>query len=561
MKIQKKIKKNFIYHIIDQDLSKNKNLKIHTRFPPEPNGHLHIGHAKSIFLNFSIAKFYKGKCNLRFDDTNPTKENVKFISSIKKDILWLGFVWNDDIKFSSQYFSLLYKFAVQLIKKNLAYVDQLTKKQIRDYRGTLKKPGKKSPYRSRSIKENLYLFKQMKKGLIPEGHACLRAKIDMESPFIIMRDPVLYRILYCKHHQTLNYWCIYPMYDFAHCIADTLENITHSLCTLEFQENKHLYNWILNNIDINVKNRPYQYEFSPLKLEYNVLSKRKLQMLVDKKIVNGWNDPRMPTISGLRKKGYTPDSIIKFCEKVGVTKQNNLIQLSTLESCIRKELNETSPRIMAILNPIKIIIENLPECYMEIINIPNHPNKPEMGNRKIIFSKEIYIDKFDFCEYPSKEYKRLSIGKTVKLRYGYNITATAIKKNQFNNIEYITCTYDPHTIKNNLYIKKYVGIIHWISIKNTISAKFKIYKKLFYIQNPELKKNFLDYINTNTLNIKTGFVEKSIMMNLSIRRYQFEREGYFYLCCSILKDNFLTFNQIVTLKKNKQKNILSTNHL
>lgn len=551
MKNTKIINNNFIYQIINNDLKKDKNLKIHTRFPPEPNGHLHIGHAKSIFLNFNIAKIYKGKCNLRFDDTNPTKENSKFISSIKKDIRWLGFDWYDTTKFSSQYFEILYNYAIELIKKKLAYVDQLSKIQIKEYRGTLTQIGKNSPYRSQSVKENIDLFKKMKKGLIPEGAVCLRAKINMSSPFMIMRDPVLYRILYSKHHQTSKKWCIYPMYDFAHCIADALEGITHSLCTLEFQDNRRLYDWILKSL--NFKNRPKQYEFSRLKLEYNVLSKRKLQILIDKNIVENWNDPRMPTISGLRNRGYTPNAILKFCRNIGITRKENLIELSLLENSIRYDLNDKALRVMAIINPITIIIINLPNNYEETLQAPNHPKKLEMGFRKILFTNQIYIDKSDFCENPSKNYNRLSIGKTVKLRYAYTIKAIKLEKNQFNQITNILCTYDPNSLNKKPKDKKVNGIIHWISTKNVTNATFEIYDKLFNKKNPELEKNFIDSINHNSLIIKEGFVEKKISINKSHNYYQFEREGYFYLKNHMLNKNNLTFKKIVSLKQRIRK--------
>ncbi|QTM69194.1 glutamine--tRNA ligase/YqeY domain fusion protein [Buchnera aphidicola (Hormaphis cornu)] len=548
MENKKILNNNFINHIIEQDLKKDNTLKIHTRFPPEPNGHLHIGHAKSIFLNFHIAQLYQGKCNLRFDDTNPNQENSEFIKSIKKDIQWLGFTWDHTVKFTSQYFDKLYQYAIKLIKKNLAYVDQLTKIQIKEYRGTLKKPGINSPFRSRSIEENILLFKQMKEGLIPEGQACLRAKINMSSPFIILRDPVLYRILHSKHHQTLNKWCIYPMYDFAHCIADSLEKITHSLCTLEFQDNRRLYHWILNNL--NLKHRPYQYEFARLKLEYNILSKRKLKTLIDNKIVNNWNDPRMPTISGLRNRGYTPNSILQFCNKIGVTKKDSLIELSVLESSIRDDLNTKAMRIMAVITPIKVLIINCPDNFTHTIKVPNHPNQPQLGFRNILFTNQIYIDKSDFSETPHKKYNRLSIGKTVKLRYGYTITAIKVKKDSLNNIQYILCTYNPESLNIIPKNRKINGIIHWISEKNSMKAKFKLYDKLFNNKNPEIEENFIKHLNKHSLTIKKGFVEKSIIENKIATYFQFEREGYFYLENNTLQKNYLSFKRIVGLKKN-----------
>ncbi|MDE5285278.1 MAG: glutamine--tRNA ligase, partial [Buchnera aphidicola] len=371
---------NFIYKIINYDLKKNKNLSLHTRFPPEPNGHLHIGHAKSICLNFEIANFYKGKCNLRFDDTNPIQEKIKYIKSIQYDVQWLGYKWHNNIKYTSEYFERLYQYAIELIKKKLAYVDNLTKKEIKEYRGTLTQPGKDSPYRNRNIEENIILFEKMKNGYFSEGEACLRAKINMKSDSLLMRDPILYRIIFTNHHQTNKKWCIYPMYDFSHCLSDSIENITHSLCTLEFQENKKLYNWILKNT--NVKNYPKQYEFSRLNLEYTILSKRKLKILIEKGIIKNWDDPRMPTISGLRKKGYTASSIKQFCQKIGVTKQNNLIEISLLESCIKKELNHSAIRTMAVLEPIKIFLYNLNPDHKEIFTVPNHPKNKDMGSHQ-----------------------------------------------------------------------------------------------------------------------------------------------------------------------------------
>ena len=399
---------NFIRQIVDEDLASGKHTSVHTRFPPEPNGYLHIGHAKSICLNFGIAKDYQGQCNLRFDDTNPVKEDIEFVESIKHDVEWLGFEWSGNVRYSSDYFDQLHQYAVELITKGLAYVDELSPEQIREYRGTLTAPGKDSPYRGRSVEENLALFEKMRNGEFAEGAACLRAKIDMASPFIVMRDPVLYRIKFAEHHQTGNKWCIYPMYDFTHCISDALEGITHSLCTLEFQDNRRLYDWVLDNITIPC--HPRQYEFSRLNLEYAIMSKRKLHQLVAEKIVEGWDDPRMPTVSGLRRRGYTAASIREFCLRIGVTKQDNNVEMVALESCIRDDLNENAPRAMAVLDPVKIVIENMGDA-VEMVTMPNHPNKPEMGSRDVPFSREIYIDRADFREEANKQYKLSGAGQ------------------------------------------------------------------------------------------------------------------------------------------------------
>lgn len=422
---------NFIRQIIDEDLATGKHNSVHTRFPPEPNGYLHIGHAKSICLNFGIAQDYQGKCNLRFDDTNPVKEDVEYINSIQKDVQWLGFQWDGNVHYSSDYFDQLYQYAIELINKGLAYVDELSAEEIREYRGTLKEPGKNSPYRSRSVEENLALFEKMRAGGFEEGKACLRAKIDMASPFIVMRDPVLYRIKFAEHHQTGNKWCIYPMYDFTHCISDALENITHSLCTLEFQDNRRLYDWVLDNITIPC--HPRQYEFSRLNLEYTVMSKRKLNQLVTENIVDGWDDPRMPTISGLRRRGYTAESIREFCQRIGVTKQDNNVEMASLEACIRDDLNENAPRAMAVIDPVRLVIENMPEGE-EILTAPNHPNKPEMGTREVPFSREIYIDRADFKEEANRQYKRLVLGKEVRLRNAYVIKAERVEKDEQGEI-------------------------------------------------------------------------------------------------------------------------------
>ena len=538
---------NFIRQIIDADLAAGKYKTTHTRFPPEPNGYLHIGHAKSICLNFGLAQDYQGKCNLRFDDTNPAKENIEYVESIKEDVRWLGFEWDGEICYSSDYFDRLYEYAIELIEKGLAYVDELSADEIREYRGTLTQPGKNSPYRDRSIDENLILFKQMKEGKFAEGKACLRAKIDMASPFIVMRDPVLYRIKFAEHHQTGNKWCIYPMYDFTHCISDAIENITHSLCTLEFQDNRRLYDWVLDNITIEA--RPHQYEFSRLNLEYAITSKRKLTLLVTEKIVDGWNDPRMPTVSGLRRRGYTPASIREFCRRIGVTKQENTVEMSTLEFCIREDLNENAPRAMAVLDPIKVVIENFSETIDEVLSMPNHPNRPELGNREVTFTREIYIDRADFREEANKNYKRLVLGKEVRLRNAYVIRADRVEKDAEGNIQTIYCTYDPATLnKNPEDGRKVKGVIHWVSAKFAKPAEIRLYDRLFNTPNPGSADDFLSTINPNSLLIKKGFVEPSLQYAEVGKAFQFEREGYFCLDSKYASDDNLVFNRTVGLR-------------
>jgi glutaminyl-tRNA synthetase len=538
---------NFIRQIIDADLAAGKYKTTHTRFPPEPNGYLHIGHAKSICLNFGIAQDYQGKCNLRFDDTNPAKEDIEYVESIKQDVRWLGFEWDGEICYSSDYFDKLYEYAIELINKGLAYVDELSADEIREYRGTLTQPGKNSPYRDRSIDENLALFIQMKEGKFAEGKACLRAKIDMASPFIVMRDPVLYRIKFAEHHQTGNKWCIYPMYDFTHCISDAIENITHSLCTLEFQDNRRLYDWVLDNITIAA--RPHQYEFSRLNLEYAITSKRKLNLLVSEKIVDGWDDPRMPTVSGLRRRGYTPASIRDFCRRIGVTKQENTVEMSTLEFCIREDLNENAPRAMAVLDPVKVVIENFSENLDEVLNMPNHPNRPELGHREVIFTREIYIDRADFREEANKNYKRLVLGKEVRLRNAYVIRADRVEKDAEGNIQTIYCSYDPATLnKKPEDGRKVKGVIHWVSAKFAKPAEIRLYDRLFNTPNPGAAEDFLSTINPTSLVIKQGFVEPSLQHADIGHAYQFEREGYFCLDSKFATEDKLVFNRTVGLR-------------
>ena len=538
---------NFITQIIDEDLASGKHKSVHTRFPPEPNGYLHIGHAKSICLNFGLAKEYNGLCNLRFDDTNPVKEDVEYVDSIKADVEWLGFKWEGEPRYASDYFDALYGYAIELIEKGLAYVDELSPDQMREYRGTLTEPGKNSPYRDRSVEENLALFERMKNGEFAEGTLSLRAKIDMASPFMVMRDPVLYRIKFASHHQTGDKWCIYPMYDFTHCISDAIERITHSLCTLEFQDNRRLYDWVLENISIE-RPLPHQYEFSRLNLEGTLTSKRKLLKLVNEGIVDGWNDPRMPTISGLRRRGYTPASLREFCRRIGVTKQDNVVEYSALEACIREDLNENAPRAMAVIDPVRVVIENFEG--EETLTAPNHPNRPELGERQLPFTKELYIDRADFREEANKQYKRLVLGKEVRLRNAYVIKAERVEKDANGEITTIFCTYDPETLgKNPSDGRKVKGVIHWVSAVHNHPAEFRLYERLFTVPNPGAAEDIESVLNPTSLVVKHGFVEQSLANAEPEKGYQFEREGYF---CADNKDSrpeHLVFNLTVSLKE------------
>ena len=538
---------NFITQIIDEDLASGKHKSVHTRFPPEPNGYLHIGHAKSICLNFGLAKEYNGLCNLRFDDTNPVKEDVEYVDSIKADVEWLGFKWEGEPRYASDYFDVLYGYAIELIEKGLAYVDELSPDEMREYRGTLTEPGKNSPYRDRSVEENLALFERMKNGEFAEGTLSLRAKIDMASPFMVMRDPVLYRIKFASHHQTGDKWCIYPMYDFTHCISDAIERITHSLCTLEFQDNRRLYDWVLENISIE-RPLPHQYEFSRLNLEGTLTSKRKLLKLVNEGIVDGWNDPRMPTISGLRRRGYTPASLREFCRRIGVTKQDNVVEYSALEACIREDLNENAPRAMAVIDPVRVVIENFEG--EETLTAPNHPNRPELGERQLPFTKELYIDRADFREEANKQYKRLVLGKEVRLRNAYVIKAERVEKDANGEITTIFCTYDPETLgKNPADGRKVKGVIHWVSAVHNHPAEFRLYERLFTVPNPGAEEEIESVLNPTSLVVKHGFVEQSLANAEPEKGYQFEREGYF---CADSKDSrleHLVFNLTVSLKE------------
>ncbi|ACR70067.1 glutamine--tRNA ligase [Edwardsiella ictaluri] len=538
---------NFIRQIIDEDLASGKHTSVHTRFPPEPNGYLHIGHAKSICLNFGIARDYQGLCNLRFDDTNPVKEDIEYVESIKRDVQWLGFEWSGAVRYSSDYFDQLHQYALELIGKGLAYVDELSAEQIREYRGTLTSPGKNSPFRDRSVEENLALFEKMRLGEFAEGSACLRARIDMASPFIVMRDPVLYRIKFAEHHQTGNKWCIYPMYDFTHCISDALEGITHSLCTLEFQDNRRLYDWVLDNISIPC--HPRQYEFSRLNLEYAIMSKRKLNLLVSEKIVEGWDDPRMPTISGLRRRGYSAAAVREFCRRIGVTKQDNNVEMAALESCIRDDLNENAPRAMAVLDPVRLVIDNLAADSVQLLTMPNHPSKPEMGNREVPFARELYIDRADFREEANKQYKRLVLGKEVRLRNAYVIRAERVEKDADGEITTIYCSYDADTLsKDPADGRKVKGVIHWVSASHALPAEFRLYDRLFSVANPGAAEDFLSTINPESLVIRRGFVEPTLAAAVPEVTYQFEREGYFCADIRYSSAGHLVFNRTVGLR-------------
>ncbi|MDH3000010.1 glutamine--tRNA ligase [Chelonobacter oris] len=539
---------NFIRHIIDEDLAQGKITGVYTRFPPEPNGYLHIGHAKSICLNFGIARDYQGLCNLRFDDTNPVKEDVEYVDSIKQDVEWLGFKWQGEVRYASDYFDQLYGYAVELINRGLAYVDELSPEEIREYRGTLTEAGKNSPYRERSVEENLALFEKMRQGEFAEGKACLRAKIDMASPFMVMRDPVLYRIKFAHHHQTADKWCIYPMYDFTHCISDAIERITHSLCTLEFQDNRRLYDWVLENISIE-RPLPHQYEFSRLNLEGTLTSKRKLLQLVTSKIVDGWNDPRMPTVSGLRRRGYTPAALREFCDRIGVTKQENMVEFSALEACIRDDLNTNAPRAMAVLDPLKVVIENY-TADEEWLTAANHPNRPELGERQLPFGREIYIDRADFREEANKKYKRLVLGKEVRLRNAYVIKAERVEKDADGNITTLYCSYDPQTLgKNPSDGRKVKGVIHWVSATNNKTAEFRLYDRLFTVANPGAEEDILSVLNPNSLKVVYGVVETNLANAEAEHAYQFEREGYFCADSSDSTAEKLVFNLTVSLKE------------
>ena len=536
---------NFIRTRIDEDLASGKHATTHTRFPPEPNGFLHIGHAKSICLNFGIAKDYDGLCNLRFDDTNPEKEDINYVNSIKEDVQWLGFNWSGEIKYSSNYFDTLYGYAVELIEKGLAYVCFLTADQAREYRGTLKEPGKNSPYRDTSVEENLALFEKMRAGEFKEGECVLRAKIDMASSFMVLRDPIIYRVRFAHHHQTGDKWCIYPMYDFTHCISDALEGITHSLCTLEFQDNRRLYDWVLDNISLEC--HPQQIEFSRLNLEYTIMSKRKLNDLVVNNYVEGWDDPRMPTIAGLRRRGYTPASIREFCLRIGVTKQENMVEMGMLEACIREDLNENAPRAMAVLDPVKVVIENFDTDKVETLSVANHPNKEEMGRREVPFTRELFIEREEFREEANNKFKRLVLDKEVRLRGAYVIKAQRVEKDENGEITTIYCTYDNETLgKNPSDGRKVKGVIHWVSAPESVNAEVRLYDRLFNVPNPGAAEEFESTLNPDSLVVlENAKLEASLAKAEPAQGFQFERTGYF---SRDTKSENLVFNQTVGLR-------------
>lgn len=556
IKNESKKQSNFIREIIEEDLRTNKhNGRVHTRFPPEPNGYLHIGHAKSICLNFGLAIDYNGLCNLRFDDTNPTKEEQEYVDSIKEDIRWLGFDWQEREYFASDYFEQLYEYAIKLIKKGKAYVDSLNAEQIREYRGTPTEPGKESPYRNRSIEENLTLFERMKKGEFSEGEHVLRAKIDMSSPNLNMRDPVMYRILHKAHHRTGNKWCIYPMYDWAHGQSDSIERITHSLCTLEFENHRPLYDWFIKELEIYA---PRQIEFARLNLSYTIMSKRKLLALVEGKYVDGWDDPRMPTISGLRRRGYTPESIRNFSDRVGIAKRENTIDVSLLEFSVREDLNMRAKRVMAVLNPLKVIITNYPDDQTEELEAINNPEDISMGKRMIPFTKEIFIEKDDFREVPPPKFHRLSPGKEVRLRYAYIIRCdNVIKDNITGEIIELHCTFFPDTKSGSgTSSKKAKGTIHWVSANYAYNAEVRLYDRLFSVENPEGEegKDFTEFLNPNSLEILNNCkLEPSLKSALPGEKFQFERLGYFCVDTKYSKEGSPVFNRIVTLRDSWSK--------
>ncbi len=542
---------DFIRSIINADLEVGKNDgRVHTRFPPEPNGYLHIGHAKSICLNFGIAAQYGGLCNLRFDDTNPTKEEEEYVQSIKEDVRWLGFDWEERLFYASDYFDQMHDCAVQLIKAGKAYVDDLGADQIREYRGTLIDPGRESPHRSRAVEENLDLFERMRAGEFEDGSRVLRARINMASPNLNLRDPVMYRILHAEHHRTGNRWCIYPMYDWAHGLEDSIEGITHSICTLEFEDHRPLYDWFLDQLGVH---HPQQIEFARLNLTYTVLSKRKLLQLVERGHVNGWDDPRMPTVSGLRRRGYTPESIRDFCDRIGVAKTDSVIDIALLEYCIREDLNKRSPRVMGVLRPLRVVIDNYPADKAEELDAVNNPEDPEMGKRKVPFSRVLYIERDDFREDPPKEFFRLAPGREVRLRWAYFITCVGVVKDeQTGEVAELHCTYDPETLGGSAPDgRKVKGTIHWVSAAHALEAEVRLYDRLFTVENPGDVRDGADsesVLNPDSLETLTGYVEPGLAGAAPGSRYQFERLGYFCVDSKDSSAERMVFNRTVTLR-------------
>ena len=544
----KETQSNFITKIIDDDNHTKKwGERVHTRFPPEPNGYLHIGHAKSICLNFGIAQKYGGQCNLRFDDTNPLKEEDEYVKSIIDDVKWLGFHWEDEPLYASNYFEQMFDYALELINQGNAYVCDLKSEEVKDQRGTLKNPGIESPFRNRSISENLELFKKMRAGEFLDGEKTLRAKIDMQHANLNMRDPVMYRILHAKHHRTGSKWCIYPMYDWAHGLEDSIEKITHSICTLEFEDHRPLYDWYLNSLKVY---HPQQIEFARLNLNYTIMSKRKLKRLVDEGHVDGWSDPRMPTISGLKRRGYTPESIKHFSDEIGVTKRDTVVDVAKLENALREDLNKRAPRVMGVLDPIKVVITNYPEGEIENLDAKNNPEDESAGKRKLSFSKEIFIERNDFMEDPPKKYFRLSLGREVRLKFAYYITCTEVIKNEKGEISEIHCTYDPNT-KGGMSDdgRKVRGTLHWVNASECIEADIRLYDRLFISENPEASGDFIDDLNPDSLKlIKNAKLEASLGNADPKSIYQFERTGYFVLDSKDSSENNLIFNRAVSLR-------------
>jgi len=550
---------NFIQKIIDEDNESGKwDNRVHTRFPPEPNGYLHIGHAKSICLNFGIADKNDGKCNLRFDDTNPTREENEYVESIIEDVNWLGFDWEDRLFYASDYFDQLFEFAMQLIKSGKAYVCDLTGEEIRTTRGNLKAPGTESPFRNRFIEENIELFNQMKSGNFGNGEKVLRAKIDMAHPNLNMRDPVMYRILHASHHRTGEEWCIYPMYDWAHGLEDSLEKITHSICTLEFEDHRPLYDWYLDQLDVF---HPQQIEFARLNLNFTIMSKRKLKKLVDENHVDGWDDPRMPTISGLKRRGYSPESIRNFAEDVGVTKRDSIIDVVRLENALREDLNKRAPRVLGVLNPLKVVITNYPENHTEMMEAVNNPEDLSTGKREIPFSKELYIEQNDFMEDPPRKFFRLGPGREVRLRYAYYITCTDTIKNDKGEVVELRCTYDPETRGGSSPDgRKVKGTIHWVSANHAVDAHVRLYDRLFLKENPDDGDNFLQYINPNSCTLLENVkLEPSLAIPENIT-YQFERNGYFVKDEKDSSENQLIFNRAVSLRDSWAKFLKQSGH-
>jgi glutaminyl-tRNA synthetase len=542
---------DFIREIINEHLRTNRfQGRVATRFPPEPNGYLHIGHAKSVCLNFGIASQYRGTCNLRLDDTDPSGESREYVDSIIQDVKWLGFDWEDRLYYASDYYEQLYQYAVQLIKKGKAYVCDLSADEIREHRGTLTEPGKESPYRNRSVEENLDLFKRMRAGEFEEGAHVLRAKIDMTSPNITMRDPIMYRIKKENHYRTGDTWCIYPMYDFAHCLSDSIERITHSICTLEFENNRPLYDWFLD--ELKLESHPQQIEFARLNLTFTVLSKRRLIELVEKTYVSGWDDPRMPTLAGMRRRGFTPEAIRNFCERIGVAKNDSVIDMALLENSLREDLNERAPRVMAVLHPLRVVIDNYPEGQVEEFDCPYHPQNIGMGSRKVPFSRMLYIEQEDFMEHPPKKFHRLSIDQEVRLRYGYFMKGVSIVKDpNTGEVVEVHCTYDPETRSGFAPDgRKVDATLHWVSAPHSLPVEVRLYDRLFRVANPlEEGPNFTDYLNTKSLEVlKSCRVEPSLANAAPGSRFQFERLGYFCVDPLDSSEKALVFNRTVTLR-------------